>query len=169
MRGGRLSIRHLTPYGEHEFAYDAALRNLGDIGPTGSMSIRNAAGPSVKSALSHTMVRDTRDDPFIATSGSYLRLMQEYAGLGGDVNFVKTEGETKISRALGEDSGFSMSWALRAGALLPLGEKAESHFLDRFHMGGPTSVRMFTMNGLGPKDASEYKRPTRDVSPARIS
>ena len=86
-------------------------------------SVRDAAGASVKSAISHTFTRDTRDDPFIATRGFYLRLKQvsqhlldlerellliwryslsqEYAGLGGDANFVKAEQEGSISRSLG--------------------------------------------------------------------
>jgi hypothetical protein len=38
--------------------------------------IRESAGHSFKSALSHTMVHDTRDDPFTATRGLYLRLFQ---------------------------------------------------------------------------------------------
>ena len=63
--------------------------------------IRNAAGLSVKSAISHTLLRDTRDDPFIASRGSYFRLMQEYAGLGGDASFFKTETETQFSRPIG--------------------------------------------------------------------
>lgn len=38
--------------------------------------IREAAGPSVKSALSHTFTCDTRDDPFASTRGSFLKLKQ---------------------------------------------------------------------------------------------
>lgn len=84
------------------------LANLHNLQPRNLLSllhihkrIRNAAGLSVKSALSHTLLRDTRDDPFIATKGSYFRLMQEYAGLGGDADFFKTESETQISRPIG--------------------------------------------------------------------
>lgn len=39
-------------------------------------SVRDAAGQSVKSSISHTFTRDTRDDPFVATKGSYLKLKQ---------------------------------------------------------------------------------------------
>lgn len=134
-------------------------------------SIRNAAGLSVKSALSHTLLRDTRDDPFIATRGMYTRLVQEYAGLGGDATFIKSENEAQISRPIGggcvsrlydlscQVSGLypdsqTLSLALRGGLLYPLGGKP-SHMLDRFHLGGPTSVRMFKMNGLGPRDNSQ--------------
>lgn len=39
-------------------------------------SVRDAAGDSVKSAISHTFIHDSRDDPFVATKGSYLKLRQ---------------------------------------------------------------------------------------------
>lgn len=42
--------------------------------------IREAAGPSVKSAFSHTFTRDTRDDPFASTRGSFLKLKQVGSG-----------------------------------------------------------------------------------------
>jgi hypothetical protein len=38
------------------------------------VSIRDAAGPSVKSSISHTFVRDTRDDPFLPSRGSFLKV-----------------------------------------------------------------------------------------------
>jgi len=153
IRGAKLGLRTLLPHGTHEFAYDAIMRNLCEVGPNASMSVRNAAGLSVKSSLSHTFVRDTRDDPFIATKGSYLRLMQEYAGLGGDADHFKTEGETQLSRDIG--AGCTLSFALRGGLLLPFGGKP-SHMLDRFHLGGPASVRMFKLNNMGPRDNSDY-------------
>lgn len=49
------------------------------------------------------------------------------------------------------------SFALRTGMLYPMNGKP-SHFLDRLHLGGPTSVRMFKMNGIGPRDHSESAR-----------
>jgi outer membrane protein insertion porin family len=39
----------------------------------------------------------------------------------------------------------------RSGLLYPLGGKP-SLFSDRFQLGGPTSVRSFKVNGIGPKD-----------------
>lgn len=85
--------------------------------------IREAAGQTVKSSISHTLVRDTRDDLFMASTGSYLRMKQvrcsaclvfsdcqaddafveqEFAGLGGDANFIKVENETSISRSISQ-------------------------------------------------------------------
>ncbi|GAA6049158.1 hypothetical protein JCM3770_003283 [Rhodotorula araucariae] len=165
-KGAMARLRTLTSFGSHEVAYEAVLRQIGDVAPTASMSIRNAAGPSVKSALSHTFVRDTRDDPFVSTSGAFIKLKQEYAGLGGDAHYVKAEQEGSISRSLGH--GYSISLSGRSGLLIPLSAARSaatssspsssartSLFPDRYHLGGPTSVRNFRLNTLGPKDLGD--------------
>ncbi|GAA5899940.1 SAM complex subunit SAM50 [Sporobolomyces salmoneus] len=162
-KGLMARLRTLSPFGYHEFAYEAVLRQIGEVAPSASMSVRDAAGASVKSALSHTFTRDTRDDPFIATRGFYLKLRQEYAGLGGDANFVKAEQEGSVSRSLG--GGYSVSLGGRSGLLFPFSSSASSSsssrpatslLPDRFHLGGPTSVRMFRPNAMGPKDNRDY-------------
>lgn len=64
--------------------------------------MREAAGISVKSSLSHSFVYDTRDDTIAATKGVYGKLYHELAGLalGGDANFYKVEAEGRTSRRL---------------------------------------------------------------------
>ncbi|GAA6064252.1 hypothetical protein JCM10212_006401 [Sporobolomyces blumeae] len=161
-KGLMARLRTLSPFGYHEFAYEAVLRQIGDVAPSASMSVRDAAGASVKSALSHTFTRDTRDDPFIATRGFYLRLKQEYAGLGGDANFLKAEQEGAVSRSLG--GGYSVSLGARTGFLFPFSTSSStsasgsgrSLLPDRFHLGGPTSVRMFRPNAMGPRDNNDF-------------
>lgn len=65
--------------------------------------MREAAGTSVKSSLSHTFKYDTRDDKLAATRGVYAKTYQELAGLalGGDARFYKAEAEGQVSRMLG--------------------------------------------------------------------
>lgn len=103
VRGGRAALTfNAGPLlGLHELAYEAQHRHVGRLLPTASMSMRRLAGHTVKSAISHTVTSDTRDDAFMATRGRLLRLHQEYAGLGGDANHYKVEGEGQISRAFG--------------------------------------------------------------------
>ncbi|KPV72638.1 uncharacterized protein RHOBADRAFT_29811 [Rhodotorula graminis WP1] len=165
-KGTMARLRTLTPFGTHELAYEAVLRQIGDVAPSASMSIRDAAGPSVKSAISHVFMRDTRDDPFVSTRGAFVKLKQEYAGLGGDANFFKLEQEGSVARSLG--GGYSVSLSGRSGFLFPLSAvrppssssssstPRTSLFPDRYHLGGPTSVRNFRLNALGPKDLGDY-------------
>lgn len=118
------------------------------------------AGSHVKSALSHTFLRDTRDDIIAATEGSYLKSITELAPsiLGGHTNFVKWEGEFATSRQFATDlvQGTSWSVAARTGVIRALGTGPTAvPFSDRFQLGGPTCIRMFKSNGLGPKHAQD--------------
>ncbi|PCH45027.1 hypothetical protein WOLCODRAFT_165558 [Wolfiporia cocos MD-104 SS10] len=113
--------------------------------------MREAAGQSVKSAVSHTWTRDTRDDRLLGTRGAYVRLAHELAGLGGDAAFVKSEAQAQGARRL--LPGLIMSLAGRTGLLWGLGRP--TLFSDRFQLGGPLSVRMFRANGMGPRDGPD--------------
>ncbi|BGP19686.1 hypothetical protein JCM10213_001862 [Rhodosporidiobolus nylandii] len=156
-KGLMARVRGLSPYGAHEVAYEAVLRQVGDIGAGASMSIRNSAGPTTKSSISHTFTHDTRNDPFLSTSGAFLKARQELAGLLGDASFLKLETEGSLSRPIRSlPPGFSYSLSARSGLLVPFSRSGTSLFSDRFHLGGPTSVRSFRPNAMGPRDSGDY-------------
>ncbi|KAI0353404.1 hypothetical protein OH77DRAFT_628273 [Trametes cingulata] len=149
VRGLRAVLRNGTlDHGAHEVGYEAVLRHISNLTPSASISMREAAGQSVKSSVYHSWTRDTRDDRLLGTRGSYTKLFQEFAGLGGDASFYKTEAHGQFARSL--FPGLTVSFAARTGLLWNLGSK--SYFSDRFQLGGPVSVRMFRMNGMGPHD-----------------
>ncbi|KAJ3178147.1 hypothetical protein HDU87_003699 [Geranomyces variabilis] len=152
-----LAVRYKTAdpyYGNHEFAYDVAWRHLHNIAADASGSIRKDAGHTLKSALSHSFTRDHRDDPMLPTQGTYVRVREELAGLGGDVQFAKGEAEGQYIRNLGH--GFTLSSTLRAGLLMPLPNSTKPiRVNDRFVLGGPNSVRGFAQSGVGPVDKKD--------------
>ncbi|KAJ7484514.1 surface antigen-domain-containing protein [Mycena latifolia] len=147
LRGARALVRSgKMASGMHEWAYEAVVRNIGDLKPDASLSIREAAGQSVKSALSHTYVLDTRGPDRLG--GVYLKTVQEFAGLGGAASFLKSETHAQVARSVAP--GVSISLGLRSGLLWGL--RGPTLFPDRFQLGGPSSVRAFRPNGLGPRD-----------------
>lgn len=100
----------------HEFAYEGVVRHLASLTPSASLSMREAAGFSTKSSISHTFTFDTRQDKVFSTRldkltsltspGTYLKLYQELAGLGflgGDAKFYK--GEIEAKRGFGITKG----------------------------------------------------------------
>ncbi|KAF8880024.1 surface antigen-domain-containing protein [Infundibulicybe gibba] len=152
LRGIKALVRNGIPEtGVHELAYEAVLRHIGGLTPTASMSIRECAGETLKSSLSHLYLRDTRDDRIAATKGIYMKLFQEVAGLGGDASFYKAEAESQISRPIFD--GVTLSLAARSGILWGLSRP--TLFSDRFQLGGPISVRAFKANSLGPRDGAD--------------
>lgn len=136
----------------HELSYELGHRRLHHISPSASAALRMLGEPSLLSALNYVFERDTRDDPLFATAGHYVRGDLKYAGLGGDTSFVRAEGQTAISRAFGD--GWAWSLSARGGVLQTL-DGRQSCLYDRFMLGGPTCVRMFSFNALGPQSGAD--------------
>jgi len=155
-KGVAARLKTDTAYGAHELSYELATRTIGSLLPGASDSIRQvaAAGPNLRSAVTLSWIRDTRDQTVFPTKGSLLKLVQEYAGLFGQTNYLKTTVESGFARPLLNTSAI-ISLGFQGGLIHPLAGRAVP-FNDRFQLGGPTNVRMFQMNSLGPKDRNDY-------------
>ncbi|BFZ60278.1 hypothetical protein YB2330_001314 [Saitoella coloradoensis] len=161
-RGGAVRLRHADPTpgsGMHELGWMGVWRTNTALTETAPHSIRANAGDSVKSAIYHTYTRNTFDNPLLPTSGTYLRLYNEIAGatlgplgfgLGGDTHFLKSELHSRVVTPLHLPTCTSLSLSLRAGGLWGLRGLTRPN--DRFFLGGPSDVRGFTFNGLGPRE-----------------
>jgi len=115
--------------------------------------IRLDSGHSLISSLAYNLTYNSRHGTAASTSitpGLTLDNKIELAGLslGGDHNFVKFESRFKKIVAL--TSWARMSLSLNAGHLVSLDEDSPPSIVDRFFLGGPSSVRGFMMGGLGP-------------------
>lgn len=107
-----------------------------------------AAGPAWVSLVGYTLAYDTLDNRRSPTEGLHAEFKQDVAGLGGDVNFVKSTEDARYYHEIAPDtvgvvreqSGLVAPWG---GQNVPL--------LNRF-FGGPWLVRGFAPNGIGPRD-----------------
>ncbi|KAF5929568.1 hypothetical protein HPG69_006290 [Diceros bicornis minor] len=138
----------------HTVKWEGVWRELGCLSRTASFAVRKESGHSLKSSLSHAMVIDSRNSSILPRRGALLKVNQELAGYtGGDVNFIKEDFELQLNKQLIFDSVFSAS--LWGGMLVPIGDKPSS-IADRFYLGGPTSVRGFSMHSVGPQSEGDY-------------
>lgn len=102
-QGARAKLSAVAPWGNHDLVYEIVNREIGGLAPKASVSIRELAHPSVKASIAHTFTKDTRDDPWMGTRGSLLRIIHEYAGLPGSsdsAHFFKTTAQSQLSRQL---------------------------------------------------------------------
>ncbi|KAI8602861.1 surface antigen-domain-containing protein [Dissophora ornata] len=152
LKGGSLKYSTLSALGYHEFAYEGHWREVCRPADKASLSIREQCGHSLKSALTHMWVHDMRDEPLMPSTGHFVRVIQEYAGLGGDVNHLRQEIEAQVARS--NDTGYIVSATVKSGYLHSLNGK-RSKISDRFFLGGPMSVRGFRSNGLGPREGED--------------
>ena len=154
--------------GRHELGYNGVWRQITGLASNASPTVRGDAGDSVKSSLTHTWIKDRRDNPQLPMKGYLNKSTVELAGWGplqGDVAFGKAEVEAQGAipvpvPGIEGESGVSLTTGFRAGLLypLPLGAESESkpsRINDRFQLGGPTDVRGFRLSGLGPRDGSD--------------
>ncbi|KAI0318083.1 surface antigen-domain-containing protein [Amylostereum chailletii] len=152
LRGARAVVRRGTQRsGQHELGYEAVLRHISGLSESASLSIREAAGQSVKSSIFHSWARDTRNGTITSTEGGLTKIRHEFAGLGGDAAFYKVEAEGQACRQL--FPGVFLSVGMRGGLLHNL--SGPSLFSDRFQLGGPNNVRSFRTNSMGPRDGPD--------------
>eukprot|EP01121_Diplochlamys_sp_Union-15-3_P007548 TRINITY_DN1928_c0_g1_i4.p1 TRINITY_DN1928_c0_g1~~TRINITY_DN1928_c0_g1_i4.p1 ORF type:complete len:323 (+),score=36.56 TRINITY_DN1928_c0_g1_i4:388-1356(+) len=137
--------------GRHRLSYEWCWRDI-ILGKTPTEPLLSEGGHSIKSSVKYEYSVDSRDDHLTPMSGTAFRFAQEFAGLAGDVSFIKNEIDLQHNWPVGPpDYGWSINWVLKAGLLIPLNRNKKSMISDRFFLGGPTDFRGFEFKGLGPR------------------
>jgi len=107
-----------------------------------------ARGAALTSAVGYTLAYNTLDNNKNPTNGLLLEGKQDFAGVGGDVNFIRTAADLRnyyevfpdIVSVLRFQGGHVASWGSK-----------DLRMLDHFQM-GPNLVRGFEPAGIGPRD-----------------
>jgi outer membrane protein insertion porin family len=115
-----------------------------------SLAVRKelAAGKVLVSLVGYSMSYNTLDNNKSPTSGLYAELRQDFAGVGGDVNFVRSSVDARNYYEVIPDVVGVLR--LQGGNVAAWGGK-DLRMLDHFQM-GPNLVRGFAPNGIGPRD-----------------
>ncbi|WP_107344814.1 outer membrane protein assembly factor BamA [Rhodopseudomonas palustris] len=111
-----------------------------------------AGGAYWTSSLGYTLTYNTLDNIKNPTDGLLVDLRQDFAGVGGDVKFIKTAFDAKYYTSLVSDLVGLIH--LQAGNLSSYGDN-QLRMLDHFQMGS-NLVRGFAPNGIGPRDIGTY-------------
>lgn len=115
---------------------------------SGSTALCDQVGSFLNSSAGYTLLVDRRNDPVRPTRGWTGTLRQDFAGIGGDVNYIKTEADVAAYW------GIAPAWVVTATASTGYisgwgGDPIRIN--DRFFKGG-NSFRGFETAGLGPRD-----------------
>jgi outer membrane protein insertion porin family len=111
-----------------------------------------AEGASLTSALGYSLDYNTLDNNKNPTDGLLVDFKQDFAGVGGDVTYLKSTVDAKYYAPLVSDIIGLVH--LQGGMLNKVGNN-ELRMLDQFQM-GPNLVRGFAPNGIGPRDINPY-------------
>jgi outer membrane protein insertion porin family len=118
------------------------------IDPYASYAVKQMAGSSIVSSVGYSLIYDTRNNRKNPSRGFYVAWTQDVAGVGGDVDYIRSVAEvrgyyplskqfTLVGRAIG---GNITGW-----------NGQDVRIVDDFFKGGET-VRGFATAGIGPRD-----------------
>jgi len=142
---------------------------LGGVDPTGnaqagllpgclsdgesSLPVRQelANGATWTSSLGYSLNYNTLDNNKNPTDGLLIDFKQDFAGVGGDVSYLKSAIDAKYYTPLVADIVGVIH--AQGGMLNSMG--SQLRMLDQFQM-GPNLVRGFAPNGIGPRDLTFY-------------
>lgn len=110
------------------------------------------SGKTLTSSVGYSLNYNTLDNNKNPTDGLLIDWKQDFAGLGGDVKYVKSAIDVKYYTPLVADVIGLIH--LQGGMLNQFGN-SELRMLDHFQM-GPNLVRGFAPNGIGPRDINPY-------------
>ena len=117
--------------------------------PTLSNAVCDSDGERLTSLIGTSLIFNTLDDQFNPREGIYARATAEFAGVGGDTNFLRGTGQLRAYREIVPAYGLTGFVKLEAGAMEAL--DSDLRIQDQFFLGGSV-VRGFDTNGIGPRD-----------------
>jgi len=109
-------------------------------------------GKTLTSSIGYSLNYNTLDNNKNPTDGLLVDFKQDFAGVGGDVSYLKTAIDLKYYTPLVSDIVGLIH--AQAGILNKIGN-SDLRMLDHFQMGS-NLVRGFAPNGMGPRDINPY-------------
>ncbi len=117
-----------------------------------SLAICDSFGTYLTSLVGYELRYSTLDQNLNPSDGVYASFGQEFAGVGGDSFYVKTEAQARAYKEILADYGLVGSVSVRGGNIMALGDE-RLRVSEQFMLGG-NLVRGFENQGIGPRDAT---------------
>jgi outer membrane protein insertion porin family len=111
-----------------------------------------ASGSTLTSMVGYSLNYNTLDNNKNPTDGLLVDFRQDFAGVGGDVTYLKSAIDAKYYAPLVADIVGMIH--IQTGMLNEIGNNG-LRMLDHFQM-GPNLVRGFAPNGIGPRDINPF-------------
>ncbi len=113
-----------------------------------------ALGKRLTSSVGYSLIYDSLNSRLRPTRGQRLSFSQDFAGVGGDVKYLRTTAKGEKYWGLGK-SGFVLSALGESGYIVGLGGSPgpgidSVRITDRFYLGEP-QFRGFDIRGVGPR------------------
>jgi outer membrane protein insertion porin family len=140
----------LLDYTRGSIAYVYDIANITNVTDDAPESIEDLKGQNVKSSIKPKLRFDSRNNAFVPTQGSSHSVSYEFAGLGGDIGFMKYIAETAWYLPLFWE--FVLAPHAEGGYVNKTKDKKLPDY-EKFYLGGIGSLRGFERDDLAPKDS----------------
>ncbi|MDY7097577.1 MAG: outer membrane protein assembly factor BamA [Pseudomonadota bacterium] len=119
----------------------------------------DALGDRLSSIVGLSLNYNSLNSRLRPTRGQTISLSTEFAGLGGDVRYLRFRGRAQKFWGIG-NSGFIFSLAAEGGSIIPLQDRPGAGvddvlLTDRFFLGEP-QFRGFDIRGVGPRVLTQF-------------
>jgi outer membrane protein insertion porin family len=129
-------------------SYTLASSEIFDVSEFASFAIKQAQGEAITSSWGTVLAYDGRNHPKTPTKGVFLQAGTEFAGLGGDVQYVRVNAEGRFYYPVTDKITFV--GRVMGGHIEGWGGQ-DVRLIDLFYKGGET-IRGFDRGGFGPRD-----------------
>ena len=127
--------------------YTISQEQISNLNQNASKYIREIQGKALLSAVGQAISYDRRDSRHNPTEGYVLTLSNEYAGIGGKINYLKNKISGTYIYSISDDVIMYLNGAV--GNIMRVGRKLRVS--DRMTLGG--DFRGFDVGGITPRDA----------------
>ena len=116
-------------------------------------------GSRTISQVSPSLVQNTIDNPIFPNEGHRYTLGVDFAGIGGDVNFIKPRLEAVWWKPTSRK--FTLGARVEVDAIKPFGSTNSDNLpiYERLFLGGEYSVRGYDIRTIGPRDIGTPEAP----------
>ena len=145
--GGRLSLGYkLSENVSQNWSYALRRSEVFNVDDDAPFVVSQDEGITWRSIIGHRVSYDTRDNRLKPREGLYLSMENDFAGLGGDVAYLKNTATASTYFPVRDQATIALR--VEAGNLLGLG--GDTRISDRFFY-GENLVRGFSPDGLTPR------------------
>lgn len=146
--GGSLRMGYsLSDETYQRWTYTLSRTEITNVPTTASRYVREQAGSTLTSMVGHELMYDRRDSKLNPKEGFYLKLNNDFAGVGGDVQYLRNRLTGAYFIPIGEK--LTLTLGGEAGYIFGIGQNVRIN--DRFYLGGE-NLRGFQFAGIGPRD-----------------
>ncbi len=147
--GGNLRMGYeITDNLAQNWTYTLRQDRVTNVNRNASKFIKEQAGTSTTSMLSHSLTYDRRDSSLNPTGGYYLGTTNSVAGLGGNVRYFKNDFYAGYFYSIIEEWVLGLSGT--GGVITGMGKNVR--IVDRYNLGGEGSMRGFKESGVDTRD-----------------